>query len=407
MRILAALAFAAFASAAPPAQAQAQPAGPAEAAFERCRSDDFAAERGCYESALHERLAQSGAGEAVAMLDRLAALDEDVRREGHMYAHGIGIAALRSLDEVGPVFASCTPDFQSGCYHGVIQSYFLALQRGGGEVTTETIDALCAAWRGPPVNSFLLFQCTHGIGHGLTILHGHDLPRALADCDLMSREWERESCYGGAFMENVVNETHPHHLIAEGTQAVPAGHGPHDHGDTATASTWRALDPDDLHYPCSRMEAKYLNACYTIQTAAMLHFTNQDHGRAAAECALAPERVRDTCFVSLGRDLSGIAAVDPAEAVRLCGLAEASYQPTCHAGIVQSLVNLNTRSEIGLAYCRLVPADSKRACYRAVGDQAAILPDGGERRQAACASAEPGYAEACLGVPPAEAGMLR
>lgn len=385
------------------ARAQADSAEPAATAFERCRSDDFAAERRCYEIALNARLREGGAGAALALLDRLAALDEDVRREGHMYAHGIGIAALPSPDEVGRVFASCTPDFQSGCYHGVIQSYFLAVQRGGGEVTTATVDALCGDYRGPPANSFLLFQCTHGLGHGLTILNRHDLPRALAACDLISREWERESCYGGAFMENVVNETHPHHLIAEGTGSAPAGHGEghghDDHGDTATASTWRALDANDLHYPCSRMDAKYLNACYTIQTAAMLHFTGQDHGRAAAECARAPERVRETCFVSLGRDLSGIAAADPGAAMRLCGLAEPAFQPTCNSGVVQSLVNLNTSSEIGLSYCRLVPADSKRACYRAVGDQAAVLPDGAERRRAACRAVEPGYVEACLGEP--------
>ena len=401
-----------------PAQVQPEQAPEAEAAaaVERCRSDDFVEQRDCYEALLHGRLREAGAGEALALLGRLAALDEDVLREGHAYAHGIGIAALTSLEEVGRVFASCTAEFQSGCYHGVIQSYFLALQRAGGEVTTAALDALCGDYREPASNSFLLFQCTHGLGHGLTILYRHDLPRALASCDLMSRQWDREMCYGGAFMENVVNATHPNHLIASsaerredgghghhpqtpiagGGEAEPAAHG--HHGEAGTV--WQALDPNDLHYPCSRMAEKYLNACYTIQTAAMLHFTDHDAGRAAAECGRAPERVRTTCFVSLGRDLSGVALTDPAEAVRRCALADEAFQPDCNVGVVQALVNLHNDSATGLAYCRLIAAAAgKQACYRAVGEQAGVLPDGPTRRQEACRGAEAGYVEACLGAP--------
>ena len=83
--------------------------------------------RTCYTAVLDERLASGGPASALQLLDRLAALDPDVRRDGHMYAHRIGISALKSPSEVGRVFATCTPAHQSGCYHGVIQSYFMAV----------------------------------------------------------------------------------------------------------------------------------------------------------------------------------------------------------------------------------------------------------------------------------------
>ena len=170
------------------------PADPAQAAVEHCGGPDGGRLRRCYESLLLDRVRAEGARPALDLLDRLAALDPRVRRDGHMYAHGIGIAALSSPDRVGAVFASCTPGWQSGCYHGVIQSYFLATREGGGELGTASVDALCDPWRGEGGNPWLLFQCTHGLGHGLTMFHGHDLPRALASCDLLSRPGERDNC---------------------------------------------------------------------------------------------------------------------------------------------------------------------------------------------------------------------
>ena len=398
------------------ARAQAKPkSDPAAAVLERCRPLDFAKKRDCYAAALDQRLAGGGPAPALQLLDRLAALDPDALRDGHFYAHRIGISALQSPAEVGRVFASCTPAYQSGCYHGVIQSYFIATQRDGGAVTTESADALCGDFRGK--RSDLLFQCTHGLGHGLAIFHRHDLPKALISCDLLSRGPEREMCYAGAFMESLVNATDPHSVAAgetgetgpkakPTTAAADSGHGQHgDHGPAGAEGApagpaFRALDPADLHYPCSKLDSKYLIACYTIQTSVMLHHNGRDVGRTAAECGRAPETARATCFLSLGRDVSTIALNDRAEAVRLCGLAEEAFRPDCHRGVVESIVNMNADPAEGIPYCRAVPErQSKRACYAAVGLQALVLPEGAAKREQACRLAEAELVGACLGLP--------
>lgn len=395
------------------------PADPAKQTVESCQSGGVSAERACYERALHERLREGGAGAALGLLERLAALDDDVRRDGHMYAHGIGLAALGSPDQVGRVFASCTPAWQSGCYHGVLQAYFLATRRAGVPLSTASVDALCADYRGREGQHWLLFQCTHGLGHGLTMFHDHDLRLALSSCDLLSRGSERESCYGGAFMENIVNVTEPHHVAeAQGgghaahgdasPHAMPAapdrhaGHGAHSAhgaaGPQTAAGPWRALDPADLHYPCSVVEAKYVDACYTIQTAAMLYHTGRDLRRTAQECGRAPERVRRTCFESFGRDLSTIAGRDVRDAIPMCDLADEAFRPACNVGVVQSVINMNTAPAEGVPYCRaVVDRASKRACYAVVGQQASGLANGAERRVQACARAEPAFLDVCLG----------
>jgi hypothetical protein len=391
------------------------PEDPAAAIFKRCRSPHPATERDCYAAALDERLASGGPAPVLQLLDRLAALDPDVRRHGHFYAHRIGISALKSPGEVGRVFATCTPAWESGCYHGVIQSYFIATQRNGGGVTAERVEALCGDYRGK--RSDLLFQCTHGLGHGLAILHGHDLPQALGSCDLLSRQPEREMCYAGAFMESLVNATHPHSVPAadkarsgakakETPAAAHSGHGAHErHGPAGAGAApakppFQALDPADLHYPCSRMDEKYLIACYTIQTSAMLHHSGRDVGRAATECGRAPEKARSTCFVSLGRDVSTIAINDNPQAVRLCWLAEKAFRPDCHRGVALSIVNMRAAPADAIPYCRAVSEpESKRSCYVAVGLQALALPDGRARQEQACGLAEAEMVGLCLGRP--------
>jgi hypothetical protein len=395
----------------------AAPAGvtedPGAQAVAKCRSSSFAKERTCYTAALDERLADGGPASAIQLLDRLAELDPDVRRDGHMYAHRIGILALKSPSEVGPVFATCTPAYQSGCYHGVIQAYFIAMEKSGGAVTTQSVEAVCADHR--ETRRDLLFQCTHGLGHGLAILRGRDLPEALGGCDLLSRNVEREMCYAGAFMETLVNATHPDHVdvpdhgpaaarAASGAAAGGSGHAEHDHHGSAGAAAapakaaFRPLDPNDLHYPCSVLDEKYLNACYMIQTSAMLHHTRQDVARTATECTRAPEKFRGTCFLSLGRDVRTLSGGDHAKAVQMCGLAEAAFRPMCHRGVVETTINMNADPAEGIPYCKAVTeAESKRACYVAVGLQALVLPDGEARREQACRLAEPGLLEACLG----------
>ncbi|HEX8580050.1 MAG TPA: hypothetical protein VF655_10715 [Allosphingosinicella sp.] len=399
------LLFGAPAGAAPTAAARL--ATDASAAIKTCRSADAAAERGCYAKVFTARIASGGPASALELLDRLAALEPKVRSDGHFYAHHIGASALQSPAEVARVFASCTPGYQSGCYHGVIQSYFIAKEREGAGVTAQSVDALCADYRGTRAD--LLFQCTHGLGHGLTILQHHDLPAGLAACDLLSREAEREMCYAGAFMESLVNATHPGHSVVpavvaksgDGGEPDPhAHHGAHSAGAASATPVFRALDPDDLHYPCSAVAEKFLIACYTIQTSAMLHHTRNDVGRAATECGRAPEKARTTCFISLGRDVSTVAAGNNQEAVRLCGLVEAGYRATCHRSVAETLVNMNANPVEAIAYCRAVAeAGGKSACYKAVGEQASVLPNGTQKREQACRAAEAEYRERCLGAP--------
>ncbi|HYH81366.1 MAG TPA: hypothetical protein VEX86_16295 [Longimicrobium sp.] len=408
----------------------------------------------CLERALVSVIDKAGVDKAMGALKILAARDGDVAREGHVYAHGIGIAAYRDPATVGEQFGKCTTDFQSGCYHGVIQGYFADANGGESGVTKAKLDGLCTPYRSAE-KRWLQFQCAHGIGHGLMAVESHHLLRSLDACDLLGDHFERQACWGGAFMENVVNATNPHHTAVTRPAGADehAGHAPpaaggHAHGSAAAgpdsshaahgaaaagahaghhapaaaktdsaraggehaghdmsaghhaparagAARFKALDDRDPLYPCTVVKEQHRMACYLMQTSAILFRNGGDFKDAAAKCQMAPAELHRTCFISLGRDANSYARGSRERAVAYCGQAPAEGQPFCIVGVVKNVVDVTADYRDGLSFCRLVPDNSKPACYFAVGQQISILDAAREGRERACATAAQGFVAEC------------
>jgi hypothetical protein len=351
----------------------------------------------CREAAVVRVAEERGIAAAMTVIALLDAGDG----EGHVLTHMVGISGFEGGDRVAESFAQCTPIHQSGCYHGVIQAYFAELREreDASALSAARLDALCAPYAGPEGDRWLHFQCLHGMGHGLMLVHDNHLPRALEACDLLSAGWDREVCYGGAFMENVMTIVAPHHdhVGGVGTDPDAAGHDDHaphapghdHHGahaghDGHAADDFPALDPEDLHYPCSALDSRYHMACYDMQTAAMLHFLDNDVAAAAAACRDAPDpTLRAVCHRSLGRDINALSNGVHSRSATLCARAATPDRPACHTGVVKNVIDVTADAGSGLAYCRLVPTGPERqACYRAIGEQVAVLmPDPAERVQ--------------------------
>jgi hypothetical protein len=351
------------------------------------------ARRACYTQLLSQRLNKRGLPDAVATLDALAAADREVADRAHEYAHGIGIEAYGKSPDIIATFAACGDAYSSGCRHGVIQAYFESRQ----QVTQPEVEALCQPFKGADQSRWVLFQCVHGMGHGLTMFHGHDLPRALTDCDLLREGWDRESCYGGAFMESVINATTPHHPAS---QLAAQGH------HRTTATTFKAIEPKDPLYPCSIMADRYLHACYQMQTSVMLNLNHGDIGHAARSCERAPAKIRSVCFQSLGRDATSYSARDPQKTVDLCHKAREPYRPACYFGAAKALVDWTATTDAALAFCRLVASEAGGpTCYQALGEEIATLVATTPEREQLCVKATEQWAvEACrhgAGIPSA------
>ena len=357
----------------------------ARAFWERCGDLAGQEKTDCYQSALTERLEEAGVRPTMHTVEYLVRLDPDVARDAHVFAHHVGIDAYRLLPSVAEVFGGCTESFSSGCYHGVIQAYFQAQDA----VDSASIGALCEPYKGGAQSQWILFQCVHGMGHGLTMYYDHHLPKALAGCDLLADNWDRQSCYGGAFMENVVAATTPHHpatlLAAED-----------DHGDNGGDSdSWKPLDPADPLYPCSVMADRYRQQCYLMQTAVMLHLNGNDLRAASRTCDTAPPKLRATCHQSLGRDITARTR-DPREAEGHCRAGSEPYRGNCYIGVVKALVDWTATADGGLAFCRVIEDPGHKAqCYRALGQEIALLIFDADSLASLCARAEEDYVNSC------------
>jgi hypothetical protein len=359
---------------------------PASGAGGACRGLGETKRTACYSRLLSERLVADGVADAVATLNAFAAADPDVAEHAHEYAHGIGIEAYGRSPEIPATFAACGDGFSSGCRHGVIQAYFEAREH----VTAPEVNALCQPFKGATGSRWVLFQCVHGMGHGLTMFHAHDLPRALTDCDLLSDGWDRESCYGGAFMENVINVTSPHHPASQ-----LAAHSHHHE----TAAAFKAIDPNDPLYPCSIMAERYLNACYQMQTSVMLHFNHGNIAAAGRSCDRAPPNMRTVCYQSLGRDITSYAMRNPEKTADLCAQGATAYRPACYFGAAKALVDWTATTDAAFTFCRIVahePPPAGATCYQALGEEIATLVAAMPEREEQCTRAQdPAAVAAC------------
>lgn len=388
----------------------------------------------CIERALVSLLDQAGVSKSMEVLDTLVVMDDEVRGDAHPLAHGLGISAYRGPATLAATFASCPVSQMSGCYHGVVQGYFLDLSGQGRSIGTAELDGLCEPHRS---QQFIFFQCGHGMGHGLMAVHQNHLPSALQACDLASNEFIRESCWGGAFMENVVNVTHPHHTAGGHAQtqggapadahaahggadahASSASHGGadahagHGGGQATAHGEWKALDRADPLYPCNAVGAKYGDACYAMQTSAVMFFNGGDVAATAQMCDGAPEAFRIRCFMSLGRDVSSYSGQDHGRSIEMCGRAGAAAEGQgvlwCMRGLVETFLNQSADPRDGIRFCAAVPGDEvKQDCYRVVGDFTQSLGQTPEERARHCAAADPRFLTACrrgAGLPPQSSG---
>ena len=205
----------------------------------------------------------------------------------HRIAHRMGSAALsRFKDKVAPAFIAGSPVCASGYYHGIIERAFLGQPTNKLGVVARQMCTDSQITK----QTFLLYQCIHGLGHGLMIYTGYDLPLSLTTCKGLRTDFDKISCSGGVFMENF---------------------------SSSYGVTSKYLRKNDPIYPCNdKISDPYKVQCYGLVTANLLKTTGYDQKKTAAGCKRSEPEWVGTCFESFGRDVSGIAGRSAVEGAR-------------------------------------------------------------------------------------------
>ena len=165
---------------------------------------------------------------------------------------------------------------------------------------------------------------------------GYKLQSSLEICDVFSDDWARASCYGGVFMENVFN----------------------------AAPEKRDLSPTDYHYPCNRLDRKYRDECYVMQTSRMTEM-GLSIETIFQECAKAGD-FHLQCAVSIGRDLSNDVRLGQVRAsAEKCERAGAEPRRACIRGAVYALIDNTWDGRYALPFCAALGQESDQSvCYR-------------------------------------------
>jgi hypothetical protein len=293
-------------------------------------------------AALYLDVQEGGPGLALEHLAVLAERDTAITAYSHAYAHEVGRYALAQNGWDPRIYATCTPRFRSGCYHGLIEAHVNHMPR----LDQTELAKLCDLIVGPLTPEVARRECAHGLGHGLWFRLRGKYREALVFCDQLSTPTGQEECRDGVFMQR-------------------AGSGVmHSHGATATTR---------VSLSCSAEPPPYRNACWHYQ--GRLFVPAGGYSKAFAECSAAAEYVT-VCYWGLGKWIAGQvtnAGGTNEDVIVLCSKGQPAMLGACLAGAVEALVDENWTTERAERLCRSSPKAGQVACHAKLRERSAIL----------------------------------
>ncbi|TSC77523.1 MAG: hypothetical protein G01um101433_550 [Parcubacteria group bacterium Gr01-1014_33] len=262
---------------------------------------------------------------ALALVESLGNTDSGLRVSCHPVVHSIGRETFLRQKTIHDSFVACDQTCHSGCYHGAIERFLRGADSENGQEAHISEEELIAKIQGACSTSDATrfrFQCLHGLGHALMFFLNYKLEKTLATCDTLGDSWTRSSCFGGTFMENVFSAT----------------------------PEKRDLSSTDYHYPCSKLDAKYKNDCYMMQTTRMSEMGLTLDGL-FTECRNAGV-YKNICIQSIGRDLSNDARIkDPAVTSEKCEKGIGEEQNACIRGVIYALMDNTWTGKYAFPFC--------------------------------------------------------
>lgn len=298
---------------------------PKTASLVECQGTPREAELECWQERMEVLITQNDSN-AKAFADANAAYQTStyVRSNCHQIAHIMGRSAGKKYADVTKAYQDGDDFCSSGYYHGVLEA---ALTITDKDTILGKLNDICSGVKAEGIYKLKHYNCVHGLGHGLMQLHDSELFTALNSCDRLTDNWERQSCLGGVFMENVMNEFNPGHQTAY-------------------------LKSDDLLYPCNAVDDYYKEPCYLIQTAHILKSTSQNFAKTFELCGTVTPPYDATCYQSLGRDASGNTVSNLDATVNSCNLGTTTRaRENCYIGAVKDFVWHHNNLDQGLVLC--------------------------------------------------------
>lgn len=188
---------------------------------------------------------------------------------------------------------------------------------------------------------WVVYQCLHGLGHGLMLTTGLDVPRSLAVCRRLASASYRSACKGGVFMEN-----------------ISPSYG--------VRSRW--LRDDDPIYPCNAIARVDKFRCFQMVTSRILPLVDHSWERTAEVCSQVERDFVAVCFHSFGRDASSRSGRDPEKVLELCSIVRGlGGEDDCLAAAALDMTANFANGEAAARFCVATPDWLQRSCFVGLG----------------------------------------
>ncbi len=327
-------------------------------------------EQTCYEQAYGNLAYYEGPKAAFILLEKQYAGGADP--SCHRVVHAIGAAALaRNKGNVARTFAAGSSTCWSGYYHGVLERAFVDVKSYDPETLGAKSRGLCSD-RQVRASSWLSYQCLHGLGHGLMITTGYQLPLSLKVCKRLGSAWDRTWCKGGVFMENI--------LTSYGGQ-----------------SPW--VKDDDPLYPCNWVAREDKYTCYQQATTRIIRVVGLDWDKIAQTCADVEDDWVVTCFGSFGQNASVVGVRKPRRILKTCAVTRPyGGEAECIRYAAMDIAGTYSGGEEAAVLCDGSRPGLRGRCYEAIGLMLRHLRTTKAERRAECGSitSVPRYVAQCI-----------
>jgi len=332
---------------------------------DKTKLSDCKLDASCFQQAFANLAYRYGPKAALATFVRDMRTNRYVEENCHRIAHAIGAGSLtRFHGNVGEAFAKGSSACWSGYYHGILERAFQGVPNDKIGTVARRLCASASIRR----IAFIAYQCVHGLGHGLMIYTGYDLPLSLRICDQLATSWDQVSCSGGVFMEN---------------QSSSYGY----------RSRW--LKRSQPLYPCTAVAERHKLYCYLMVTSQILRDVGYSWTKTVAWCRRSESGWVRTCFQSLGRDASGNTRGDVAKIERICALA-GDMARECIRGAAADLASNDANGRRAARLCNASPVGMRAYCFYATGSILGSFSYATAGRRRFCAEITTAYLQICF-----------
>jgi len=292
----------------------------------------------CFAKYYESLVTNYGATTATADLKKRGTENALAFSDCHPLMHVIGRTAAKSYATTSEAFLHGDPYCWSGYYHGIMEGMITKI---GLKNLPGQLNNICADIPGKASYNFNYYNCVHGLGHGIMALLGDEVFDSLKMCDNLTGSWEQESCYGGTFMQNIIDSTN----VADTDNVV------------------KYLKPKEPLYPCTAVEDKYKGQCYLGQTSYALQVSGYSFQKVFELCATVAEPYRDICNQSMGRDAANQVSHDAKKTKDTCWIAtDPNDRTNCVIGAVKEIISYYHAKTQAVEFCNILDDENKITC---------------------------------------------